>query len=91
MEEGVKSVARRADQALEESLGDCHEFDPTWTGSVETKPGRFGGGPAVGTIPSRQEAGRTRGYEASFGGARSAGLGSSSQGKVGAVSYDSLL
>ena len=91
MEEGVKSVARRADQALEESLGDCHEFDPTWTGSVETKPGIFGVGPSVGTIPCRQEAVLTREYEASFGGSRSAGLGSYAQGKVGSVSSDSIL
>ena len=55
------------------------------------KTGIFGGGTAVGTIPCSQEAGHTIGYEASFGGARSAGLGSSSQGKVGAVSSDYLL
>ena len=72
-------------------MGDCHKFNPTWTVSGETKPGRFGGGPAVGTILYRQGDGRTRGYEASFGGARLAGLVSSSQGKFGVVSSDSLL
>ena len=58
---------------------------------MEMKPLIFGDGPVVGTIPCRQEDGRTRGYEASFGGARSAGLVSSAQGKFGLVSYDSLL
>ena len=76
---------------LEKSLGDCHKFEPAWNGSLDKKVGIFGGGTAVGTIPCMQEAGRKRGHEASFGGARSADLGSSTQGKVGAVSYDSLL
>ena len=58
---------------------------------METKLGIFGCGPDVGTILCRQEDVRTRGYDASFGGSRSAGLGSSAQGKVGAVYYDSLL
>ena len=91
IEEGGESVARRADRALEEILGDCHKFGPTWTGLVETKPGIFGGGPGFDTILYRKEAGRTRGYDASFGGSRSEGLGSSAQGKVGVVYSDSLL
>ena len=91
MEEVEKSVARLAARSLEEIFGDCHKVESDCTGSVETKPGIFGGVPAVCTVPCRQETGRTRGYEASFDGAMTAGLGSSSQGKFGALYSDSLL
>jgi DNA excision repair protein ERCC-6 len=43
MEEQAKQVAREAVKALEQSLKSHDRFTPTWTGSDETAPKRFGG------------------------------------------------
>jgi hypothetical protein len=42
MEEQAKRVAKEAANALKHSVASNDPFAPTWTGSDETKPGRFG-------------------------------------------------
>lgn len=42
MEEQAKRVAKEAVNALKNSLSSHDPFAPTWTGSDETKPGKFG-------------------------------------------------
>jgi hypothetical protein len=42
MEEQAKRVAKEAANALKQSVSSQDPFAPTWTGSNETNPGRFG-------------------------------------------------
>jgi len=42
MEDRAKRIARKAAKALKESVEDTSRFDPTWTGSSNTLPARFG-------------------------------------------------
>lgn len=42
MEEHAKRVAKEAADALKQSVASHDYFAPTWTGSDETRPGRFG-------------------------------------------------
>jgi len=42
MEEHAKRVSKEAVEALKESVSSTDRFTPTWTGSNETKPSRFG-------------------------------------------------
>lgn len=44
MEEQAKRVANEAARALRESIDSSQVNEPTWTGSSETEPRRFGGG-----------------------------------------------
>ena len=48
MEEHAKRVSREAVEALKESVSTSDRFTPTWTGSEETKPSRFGPSTAAG-------------------------------------------
>jgi hypothetical protein len=52
MEDHAKRVAKEAVRALEKSLGNHDPFTPTWTGTDETAPARFGGSkkPTFGVI-----------------------------------------
>ncbi|GAX09892.1 DNA excision repair protein ERCC-6 [Fistulifera solaris] len=52
MEDHAKRVAKEAVRALEKSLGNHDPFTPTWTGTDETAPMRFGGSkrPALGEM-----------------------------------------
>ena len=43
MGEGLKKVARRVARVLEESSGDCHKFEPTWTSSWRQNQDDLGG------------------------------------------------
>lgn len=48
MEEHAKRVAKEAANALQRSVASSDPSVPTWTGSDETKPGRFGPSRSVG-------------------------------------------
>lgn len=50
MEDHAKRVAKEAVRALERSLGYHDPFTPTWTGTEETAPMRFGGGSTKTTL-----------------------------------------
>ena len=83
MEEQATKVADRAAKSLVRSSATTDLFTPTFTGSEETAPQRFGG---ISRAQERKKEERT--YENSFGGAKSAGL---NIGSGGAVSSSSLL
>jgi DNA excision repair protein ERCC-6 len=68
MEEKAKSIATQAARALRESAAASEAFQPTWTGSDETRGSRFGGG-KFGSKTSTQFG------STAFGGAGSAGIG----------------
>ena len=56
MEEHAKRVSKEAVEALKESVSSSDPFTPTWTGSNETTPSRFGPSTSaddVGLVPGR--------------------------------------
>jgi hypothetical protein len=94
MENEASKVASRAARSLAQSAAQSQqEFAPTWTGSSETEPRRFGGiskvdNGAQHTIRHQHEtnAGGVA-FDSGFGGATSAGLGVGN----GAISSTALL
>ena len=93
MEHEAHKVVRRAARSLAESTDETQQpFVPTWTGSTETEPRRFGGiskignnGPYNNGLASKPRKPPT--FDSGFGGASSAGLGMGG----GAVSSTALL
>lgn len=83
MEEQATKVADRAAKSLARSSATTDVFTPTFTGSEETAPQRFGG---ISRAQERKK--EERSYENNFGGAKSAGL---NIGSGGALSSSSLL
>lgn len=88
MEQEASKVATRAARSLAQSSAETDKFTPTWTGSKDTEPLRFGGvsriGNSSGAFGRKHE---QQDFESNFGGAGSAGIGM----KVGAVSSKSLI
>lgn len=74
MEQQASKVASRAAKVLARSSADIEPFIPTWTGSSNTEPQRFGG---VSRGNSNLKGSyRQTDYDHEFGGAKSAGVGS---------------
>lgn len=74
MEDHAKRVARDAAAALKLSASFPSDFKPTWTGSSETEPRRFGGSKRSRTNFQSQLTQRKKDADNGFGGASVAGV-----------------
>mmetsp|Transcript_27942 Transcript_27942/g.26786 ORF Transcript_27942/g.26786 Transcript_27942/m.26786 type:complete len:142 (-) Transcript_27942:57-482(-) len=85
MEAQAKKIAERSAKTLQQSSRNQEHFTPTWTGCTETEPTRFGKSSRLpSTFPSQQKRKPTlkTGFDSSFGGSTTAGLGSASRGEA---------
>lgn len=84
MEHEASKVASRAAKVLARSSADTEPFTPTWTGSSNTEPQRFGG---ISKRSYNPQGSRTQNsYDLEFGGAKTAGVGSGIEGTVSSMS-----
>lgn len=91
MEEQAKKAAMKAAKILQESSTESTTaFEPTWTGSTETDPQRFGGINNSGRVSNRSFSSSIKTYDNKFGGAGSVGLRQSNASE-GVANSSSLL
>jgi len=84
MEHEASKVASRAAKVLARSSADTEPFTPTWTGSSNTEPQRFGG---ISKRSYKPQGSRTQNsYDHEFGGAKTAGVGSGIGGTISSMS-----
>ena len=89
IEQQAKKAASRAAKILAESSHQISAFVPTWTGTDETTPQRFGGVTNTffsNRIISNSNSNKTS-YDEGFGGAQSAGVGLSTASDIASSSH----
>jgi DNA excision repair protein ERCC-6 len=82
MEQQAKQAAARAADTLRKSSQESVLFTPTWTGTSDTDPRRFGGVVKNSKMQSSFQPSNIASYDRGFGGATSVGIGRSAGSRV---------